>query len=252
MCARSPKPAWSAPAPTGSRSWRCSAIRWELRSRTPGSCRATRRASAGALGRFITNNFLTPEGAVGEARQGRCRAVDRGLARRSRQREERRPTRGGGGARGGARAAARRHGRCAGPLPRRRPQGGARATGRRPTCSASYGRRARPRSCSIARSPFAETALIANKAFIRARVEANSSRWVPRWLDGIVADKITSTVAADADRDARPRPSLARRAQGRHRGADRALSAAIRRCRPMSRRRRMPSSTIPASPSTSR
>jgi uncharacterized membrane-anchored protein YjiN (DUF445 family) len=42
----------------------------------------------------------------------------------------------------------------------------------------------------------AESSLIANKAFIRARVEANSSRWVPRWLDGIVADKITSTIAA--------------------------------------------------------
>jgi uncharacterized membrane-anchored protein YjiN (DUF445 family) len=42
----------------------------------------------------------------------------------------------------------------------------------------------------------AETSLIANKAFIRARVEANSSRWVPRWLDGMVADKITSTIAA--------------------------------------------------------
>jgi uncharacterized membrane-anchored protein YjiN (DUF445 family) len=42
----------------------------------------------------------------------------------------------------------------------------------------------------------AESALIANKAFIRARVEANSSRWVPRWLDGVVADKITSTVSA--------------------------------------------------------
>jgi len=43
---------------------------------------------------------------------------------------------------------------------------------------------------------FAETALIANKDFIRARVEANSSRWVPRWLDGIVADKIVTTVTA--------------------------------------------------------
>jgi uncharacterized membrane-anchored protein YjiN (DUF445 family) len=42
----------------------------------------------------------------------------------------------------------------------------------------------------------AETSLIANKAFIRSRVEANSSRWVPRWLDGVVADKITSTIAA--------------------------------------------------------
>ena len=42
----------------------------------------------------------------------------------------------------------------------------------------------------------AESTLIANKAFIRARVEANSSRWVPRWLDGIVADKITSTIAS--------------------------------------------------------
>jgi uncharacterized membrane-anchored protein YjiN (DUF445 family) len=43
---------------------------------------------------------------------------------------------------------------------------------------------------------FAESALLANKDFIRARVEANSSRWVPRWLDGIVADKIVTTVTA--------------------------------------------------------
>jgi uncharacterized membrane-anchored protein YjiN (DUF445 family) len=43
---------------------------------------------------------------------------------------------------------------------------------------------------------FAETALLANKDFIRARVEANSSRWVPRWLDGIVADKIVTTITA--------------------------------------------------------
>jgi uncharacterized membrane-anchored protein YjiN (DUF445 family) len=42
---------------------------------------------------------------------------------------------------------------------------------------------------------YAETALLANKDFIRSRVEANSSRWVPRWLDGIVADKIVTTVA---------------------------------------------------------
>ena len=34
---------------------------WEFRSPTPGSCRATRRASPAALGRFITNNFLTPK-----------------------------------------------------------------------------------------------------------------------------------------------------------------------------------------------
>ncbi len=43
---------------------------------------------------------------------------------------------------------------------------------------------------------YAESALIANKGFIRARVEANSSRWVPRWLDGIVADKIVTTIAS--------------------------------------------------------
>jgi uncharacterized membrane-anchored protein YjiN (DUF445 family) len=43
---------------------------------------------------------------------------------------------------------------------------------------------------------YAEAALVANKDFIRARVEANSSRWVPRWLDGIVADKIVTTVAS--------------------------------------------------------
>jgi uncharacterized membrane-anchored protein YjiN (DUF445 family) len=43
---------------------------------------------------------------------------------------------------------------------------------------------------------YAETALVANKDFIRAKVEASSSRWIPRWLDGIVADKIVTTTAA--------------------------------------------------------
>jgi uncharacterized membrane-anchored protein YjiN (DUF445 family) len=43
---------------------------------------------------------------------------------------------------------------------------------------------------------FAETSLIANRAFIHAKVEANSSRWVPRWLDAIVADKIITTVTS--------------------------------------------------------
>src|SRR5262249_11274231 len=43
---------------------------------------------------------------------------------------------------------------------------------------------------------YAETALIANKVFMRARVEAHSSRWIPRWLDGLVADKIITTVTA--------------------------------------------------------
>ncbi len=43
---------------------------------------------------------------------------------------------------------------------------------------------------------YAETSLLVNKDFIRSRVEANSSRWVPRWLDGIVADKICTTAAS--------------------------------------------------------
>src|SRR6516225_7003391 len=43
---------------------------------------------------------------------------------------------------------------------------------------------------------YAETALVANKDFIRAKVEASSSRWIPRWLDGMVADKIVTTTAA--------------------------------------------------------
>jgi uncharacterized membrane-anchored protein YjiN (DUF445 family) len=43
---------------------------------------------------------------------------------------------------------------------------------------------------------YAETALVANKDFIRTRVEASSSHWIPRWLDGIVADKIVTTTAA--------------------------------------------------------
>jgi uncharacterized membrane-anchored protein YjiN (DUF445 family) len=43
---------------------------------------------------------------------------------------------------------------------------------------------------------YAQTALLANKDFIRARVEAHSSRWIPRWLDGLVADKIITTVTS--------------------------------------------------------
>jgi uncharacterized membrane-anchored protein YjiN (DUF445 family) len=43
---------------------------------------------------------------------------------------------------------------------------------------------------------YAETALAANKDFIRGKVEASSSRWIPRWLDGMVADKIVTTTAA--------------------------------------------------------
>jgi uncharacterized membrane-anchored protein YjiN (DUF445 family) len=43
---------------------------------------------------------------------------------------------------------------------------------------------------------YVETALLTNKDFIRARVEAHSSRWIPRWLDGLVADKIISTVTS--------------------------------------------------------
>ncbi len=43
---------------------------------------------------------------------------------------------------------------------------------------------------------FAEAALLANKDFIRASVEANSSRWVPRWLDGLVADKVITAVTS--------------------------------------------------------
>jgi uncharacterized membrane-anchored protein YjiN (DUF445 family) len=43
---------------------------------------------------------------------------------------------------------------------------------------------------------FGEAALLANKDFIRASVEANSSRWVPRWLDGLVADKVITAVTS--------------------------------------------------------
>jgi uncharacterized membrane-anchored protein YjiN (DUF445 family) len=45
----------------------------------------------------------------------------------------------------------------------------------------------------------AEAALIHNKRLIRRKVEENSSPWIPRWLDGIVADKVihalTTTLA---------------------------------------------------------
>ena len=47
--------------PTGSRSWRCSVIRWGCRFPIPPSFRATRTASARASGRFVEQNFLEPE-----------------------------------------------------------------------------------------------------------------------------------------------------------------------------------------------
>lgn len=50
-----------------------------------------------------------------------------------------------------------------------------------------------------------ETALLQNKALIRQKVEASSSRWIPRWVDGIFADKattaITTTIAEMRDPD---------------------------------------------------
>jgi uncharacterized membrane-anchored protein YjiN (DUF445 family) len=42
----------------------------------------------------------------------------------------------------------------------------------------------------------AETSLEQNKAQIRARIEAGSSRWIPRWVDGIVADKVIAAAAS--------------------------------------------------------
>jgi uncharacterized membrane-anchored protein YjiN (DUF445 family) len=40
------------------------------------------------------------------------------------------------------------------------------------------------------------TSLEQNKAMIRGKVETGSSRWIPRWVDGIVADKVIATAAA--------------------------------------------------------
>jgi uncharacterized membrane-anchored protein YjiN (DUF445 family) len=40
-----------------------------------------------------------------------------------------------------------------------------------------------------------EVSLIHNKDAIRKKIEAGSSRWVPRWVDGIVADKVVSAFA---------------------------------------------------------
>ena len=48
-----------------------------------------------------------------------------------------------------------------------------------------------------------EISLNQNKEIIRRKVEARSSRWIPRWVDGIVADKaiaaITITLAEMRD-----------------------------------------------------
>ena len=58
--APSPRRAWSAASPIGSRSPLCSATRSASRSRTPRSCRATRTGSATTLAQFLKDNFLTP------------------------------------------------------------------------------------------------------------------------------------------------------------------------------------------------
>jgi uncharacterized membrane-anchored protein YjiN (DUF445 family) len=39
-----------------------------------------------------------------------------------------------------------------------------------------------------------EKSLVHNKSFIRQKVEASSSRWIPRWVDGIVADKVVTAL----------------------------------------------------------
>ncbi len=43
---------------------------------------------------------------------------------------------------------------------------------------------------------FAESSILRNKGIIRAKVEAHSSRWIPKWVDGIFADKVTAAIAA--------------------------------------------------------
>ena len=59
ICAPLPRPAWSAPAPTGSRSSRCSAGRFGLPIPHTGIIPNNKDRIGGALGRFMTNNFLT-------------------------------------------------------------------------------------------------------------------------------------------------------------------------------------------------
>ena len=52
-----------------------------------------------------------------------------------------------------------------------------------------------------------ERSLVHNKSFIRQKVEAKSSRWIPRWVDGIVADKVVTaltTTLADMRDPAHP------------------------------------------------
>ena len=41
-----------------------------------------------------------------------------------------------------------------------------------------------------------EASLASNKATIRQKLEAGSSRWVPRWVDGIVAEKVVTALTA--------------------------------------------------------
>ncbi len=52
-----------------------------------------------------------------------------------------------------------------------------------------------------------ERSLVHNKGLIRQKVEAKSSRWIPRWVDGIVADKVVAaltTTLADMRDPAHP------------------------------------------------
>ena len=195
MCAPSPKRAWSAPAPTGSRSSRCSAIRLGIPIPHTGIVPRNKARIGAALGRFITNNFLTPK-VLSEklVKVDAAQWVADWLADPD-----------------NARSVAHRAAVVVPEIVRALPRdvmadalgrslvAGLKAVPAGPVAANLLGivwaqgetQKLLDRAITVA-----EAALIANKAFIRARVEANSSRWVPRWLDGMVADKITSTIAA--------------------------------------------------------
>ena len=151
-----------------------------------------KRRIGAAMGRFITNNFLSPRVAI-----ARLASVDFvGLAARWLEDER------------NARAVAAAAGRAIPVRARPRAEGGDRRMGRvsprgagsrrsrrRRSPRAAYrscGRRERARRCSTRRLDFVETTLERHKATIVRHVSQKTWRWIPKWVDDMIAAKVVN------------------------------------------------------------
>ena len=68
---------------------------------------------------------------------------------------------------------------------------------------------------------FIETTLERNKATIVRQVSQKTWRWIPKWVDDMIAAKVVNGLTRNLAGDARPRPSLARTGERADRDIDR-------------------------------